>query len=241
MLKFFRSIRQRLFKQKKFKNYILYAIGEILLVMIGILLALQVNNWNEHRKSKGTLKSTLKTISSDLKRDTIRAGYLIEIIELNQENSKAVIDRKVTIENFTTYPRTRSLVTIYQPFDIQTKGYDILKRISEQQENEKDSLFADLTQFYSLFIPNIQKSNERLEKVVIGNLEEFQEFPWFVDWSQGNTTEEMIAYFAISEDYRKKVAAYNVLAYGNHLQLIKGYKENAKHVLERIEKRLEED
>ena len=46
MLKFFRRIRQKLINQGDLKRYLIYAIGEVILVMIGILLALQVNNWN---------------------------------------------------------------------------------------------------------------------------------------------------------------------------------------------------
>lgn len=50
MLKFFRTIRKNLMEQNKIRSYFLYAIGEVALVMIGILLALQVNNWNEVRR-----------------------------------------------------------------------------------------------------------------------------------------------------------------------------------------------
>ena len=61
MIRFFRKLRQRLFKGNppdqagragKFNKYLLYAIGEILLVVIGILIALQVNNWNEYRAER---------------------------------------------------------------------------------------------------------------------------------------------------------------------------------------------
>ncbi len=52
MIKFFRKIRQRLLAENKFNKYLIYAIGEIILVVIGILIALQINNWNERNKTK---------------------------------------------------------------------------------------------------------------------------------------------------------------------------------------------
>jgi hypothetical protein len=51
MIKFFRKIRQNLLSENKLSKYLLYAIGEIMLVMIGILLALSINNWNENKKT----------------------------------------------------------------------------------------------------------------------------------------------------------------------------------------------
>ncbi|MFD2587395.1 DUF6090 family protein [Croceitalea marina] len=52
MIKFFRKIRQKQLSENKFSKYLLYALGEIILVVIGILIALQINNWNENRKNK---------------------------------------------------------------------------------------------------------------------------------------------------------------------------------------------
>ena len=52
MIKFFRHIRRRLLSESKFNNYLLYGLGEIILVVIGILIALQINNWNERKKEK---------------------------------------------------------------------------------------------------------------------------------------------------------------------------------------------
>jgi len=47
MIKFFRNIRKKILEQGKTTNYLKYAFGEIVLVVIGILIALQINNWNE--------------------------------------------------------------------------------------------------------------------------------------------------------------------------------------------------
>jgi hypothetical protein len=63
MIKFFRKIRQKLLTENKFSKYLIYAFGEIILVVIGILIALQINNWNqgriEHKETK-VLLSNLK-------------------------------------------------------------------------------------------------------------------------------------------------------------------------------------
>ena len=65
MIRFFRHLRQQLLTEQKWSKYLLYAIGEILLVMIGILLALQVNNWNETRQDRKFEKKAFLNLQSE--------------------------------------------------------------------------------------------------------------------------------------------------------------------------------
>jgi len=65
MLRFFRTIRKKLIEEDNVRKYLLYAVGEILLVVIGILLALQVNNWNEERKNLAKEKEYLGRLHAD--------------------------------------------------------------------------------------------------------------------------------------------------------------------------------
>lgn len=78
MIKFFRKIRQKLLLEGKTVSYLKYAIGEIVLVVIGILIALQVNNWNIDKTDKIREKKYLSNIVLDLKKDIARLDYLIE-------------------------------------------------------------------------------------------------------------------------------------------------------------------
>ena len=71
MIKFFRNIRQKLLAEGKTTNYLKYAIGEIVLVMIGILLALQINNWNETRKDRVFEVKMLSEIRNALENDIV--------------------------------------------------------------------------------------------------------------------------------------------------------------------------
>jgi hypothetical protein len=66
MIKFFRRIRLDLLKKNKTGKYAKYAIGEIVLVVIGILIALQINNWNEDRKTIATIDHLIKNIEDEL-------------------------------------------------------------------------------------------------------------------------------------------------------------------------------
>lgn len=77
MIKFFRNIRKKLLVEGKTNNYLKYAIGEIFLVVIGILIALQINNWNEDRKQLKEEIEILKNIKSDF------ANTIIEFEENN--------------------------------------------------------------------------------------------------------------------------------------------------------------
>jgi hypothetical protein len=86
MIVFFRKIRQNLLMENKTGKYLKYAVGEILLVMIGILLALQVNNWNENRKEKLKTEAYLHLLLEDFKQESINIkGYT--------EESKGIISR----------------------------------------------------------------------------------------------------------------------------------------------------
>ena len=78
MIKFFRRIRQRLLSENKFSKYLMYAIGEIVLVVIGILIALQINNWNENKKDNKLEANYYCRLLEDVEQDELQIGQLIQ-------------------------------------------------------------------------------------------------------------------------------------------------------------------
>ena len=79
MLKFFRQIRQQNLNQGEIKKYFIYAIGEILLVVIGILIALQINTWNNNRIDRQLEKQYLNRMVQDLNADLNELESVINI------------------------------------------------------------------------------------------------------------------------------------------------------------------
>ena len=88
MIKFFRKIRQKMLNENKFGKYLTYAVGEIILVVIGILIALSINNWNQERQLQNEEKVILKNIHTEFleNKNALKLG-----LEENNQGFKASI------------------------------------------------------------------------------------------------------------------------------------------------------
>jgi hypothetical protein len=100
MINFFRKIRRKLADDNKPLKYMRYAIGEILLVVIGILIALSINNWNESRKDRIQEKEILSEISETIVRNNeILENHMLLIEDINRSNEVVIL----WIENESEY------------------------------------------------------------------------------------------------------------------------------------------
>ncbi|MBK7871753.1 MAG: hypothetical protein IPJ74_14280 [Saprospiraceae bacterium] len=166
MLKFFRSIRRRLLDSGKVKRDALYAIGEILLVVIGILIALQVNNWNEGKKDRKTELYVLKEILNNLHEDErlinnilkqrVKAKKAIENLQnylLNDSKSKDSLPSDLT--DVLTFER-------YYPIN---NAYEVLKSKGLKLSNNK--IASQLSRYYDFEQNKVRSSIYDIEQVLI--------------------------------------------------------------------------
>lgn len=94
MIKFFRSIRQRLLSENKLTRYLIYAAGEIILVVIGILIALQINNWNEESRNSKKEIYILEELQKEFINDSLKLDRFIFLTGMKMRDG---IDVKRTI------------------------------------------------------------------------------------------------------------------------------------------------
>ena len=92
MIKFFRKIRQKMLTDNKFSKYLLYAIGEIILVVVGILIALSINNWNENNKQRIKEKAILENLKTSLEDDISTHNFHLQIHEETQYSIQFLIE-----------------------------------------------------------------------------------------------------------------------------------------------------
>ena len=102
MLKFFRNIRRNLLTEHRFGKYMLYAVGEIVLVVIGILIALSINNANERRSIREKEQTYLKGLESEFEASKLKLQTLIEVNRRSYESAKTLL---VLLEDTTQTPQ----------------------------------------------------------------------------------------------------------------------------------------
>ncbi len=145
-------------EQNKIRTYLLYAIGEIALVMIGILLALQVNNWNEERKLDNVEQQILKDIRENLvasREDLIFGKDLNEMTNRNNKIIIIAIEKDLALTD-SIRKALNTLTNWHSPFftytayeSLKSKGLDIIKdqelkkQIIKMYEREFEFLIND--------------------------------------------------------------------------------------------------
>lgn len=92
MIKFFRKIRYKLMSGNKTSKYLKYAIGEIILVVIGILIALQLNNLNDRRNIASDTRNNLITLKGELLSNKVKLKSNLEIVKNQMRNGLNLLD-----------------------------------------------------------------------------------------------------------------------------------------------------
>jgi len=103
MIKFFRKIRQKLLTENNFSKYLIYAFGEIVLVVIGILIALSINNWNEGRKNDLKESLLIKNIIEDLSLDSVHMSQSLNELADQMHVIDDLIAKALDIEKILNY------------------------------------------------------------------------------------------------------------------------------------------
>ena len=152
MITFFRKIRQQLLGEGKTGKYLKYALGEILLVMIGILLALQVNNWNEARKLENMGKVYIEEIYTDLENEVANLNEILEGLNEQYEGTEYILSffessEKTIIDTlwFTKNHWAPSKIFIIQR---NKNTYDELSGSGQMGLLKNETLSKGLEQFY---------------------------------------------------------------------------------------------
>ena len=224
MIKFFRKIRYDLIGKNKTGKYLKYAIGEILLVVIGILIALSINNWNENRKSDIELNNYLGLMREELQQDKLfyiklisenkrRLDYLIALSSGSFEH----LNLELALENIAYNFATRNFGSAYYALKENGKLISINnKELRNQMVHYYENLSVDYNQYASWH-----------RNFVVTNIENYttEHIPLDIE---GNTNPSKV----INEMKNNKLSSIVTYQISNFKDIVKKATDNIKAIEE---------
>ncbi len=156
MIKIFRNIRQKLLQEGKSANYLKYAIGEIVLVVIGILLALQVNNWNENQNNLKLVEETIASLETELIHNFNEATFVLGFWNNQDKICKDVIFDQVTHKDYRNNDLIGIVVGNWYSYDPKAEILNLLLE-NEKLANKKLKPIIDIAK-------ELKKSNTFLDQ-----------------------------------------------------------------------------
>ncbi|MBO6522783.1 MAG: hypothetical protein JJ971_03075 [Balneolaceae bacterium] len=155
--------------QNKVRTYLLYAIGEIALVMIGILLALQVNNWNEERKERNIEQYILQQVKEDLSGGLTDLEFNMSMIDQSMQSAQILIEHMGSQKPYDDSIGTHiSKIFVWSVWLINAGGYESMKSeginiISDEElRNDIINLYEGRLDFHREFESFINARTETL-------------------------------------------------------------------------------
>ena len=160
MIKFFRKIRRNLLSEGKTGKYLKYAIGEIMLVVIGILIALQINNWNEANKLQEEINVYFEQKLVNLKEDK---KFLEELAQFRLDatkKSKLILDTGLDIANIFEIINTTKFIFVEHRFTTTVERNE--SSVTKYYLSKKEAFINDLEQQYMNLIQLMTFEEARL-------------------------------------------------------------------------------
>jgi len=238
MIKFFRKIRQKMLTENKFSKYLIYAIGEIVLVVIGILIALAINDWNEGLKERILELNTLRELNSSFEADLLDIKHNLDLHERGLfacEQLLIAFDKELpyhdSLDNhFGQFYNISVLVNNTGAYEtLKSRGLDIIS---------DDGLRRQVQKMFDIVYNEILENQRNFDYI---DLQENKHFLLenMTDWKFFQSAKP-IDYDKISKDliFRHRLE-YTVQSRKMMINRYRGAKQECENVLDQLEQEIE--
>lgn len=237
----FRKLRAESIAAKKMKRYLLYAMGEIVLVVVGILIALQINNWNENQKRRAELKTVLENIVSDLDADSIEASILMGQMEFKIELSDSIVNGKISEEGLLSCPICFSMHQSFNDFILNNRGNEVLKSYLGRSGLGQDSLLNAISDFYFFQEMTFEQINKIIRDDVIETVKLHRDnIPGYSKFNLSGWSKEMARAYIEHGNFYNRLLFHGQLVQGNGLRALKAFQRQGGELKVGIRRRIKE-
>jgi hypothetical protein len=221
-------------------RYFKYAMGEITLVVIGILIAVSINSWNEAHEQKQELLNIYKIVSDDLNNDVNQIDKIIQYYNSRDSIFKRILDGKMTNEDYKNYPNYTKIITGYPDLIINKRGYNLLGEYNNNLKFDHDNMQVRIMQFYTEQLVELHANDEIISEDVISNYTDWKNnHTWYKDYIGNRNLEGFIDYAINDSDYKNRAANFYFLHHDIYLPILENFNRKAKAILKQVEEKLE--
>jgi len=240
MIKFFRKIRQNLLMENKTGKYFKYAIGEIVLVVIGILIALQINNWNEKRLQSQSLKNIYTIIAEDLKNDIADINLILKKKKEIEPVFNKILDGLMTKEDYNNCIGCQWFIIGGPDLTIEKRGYNLLNNF-DTSKIKADSLTIKIVQFYTKQLTDLNVDNNLRSNDIAKNINDWKDnYEWYSDYITNRNIDGFIEYAINNHDYVNRTANYYMLNYTIYIPKLEAFNFEAQDILKQLEEKIKQ-
>ena len=227
--------------ENKTGTYFKYAIGEIVLVVIGILIALSINNLNETLKQKETTNSIYSIVKEDLNNDISEIdSFLKDYNEVMKPSFKTVLETNLTKEDWLKNPQYMVVIGGFEDFSINQRGFELLKTQSNLILNTKQNLASEINLFYNQHIVEIDVAIEELLHENVELTKNLKKNDWYSSFLIHNEIEDVIDYISNNPSAKNDITLY-YLTFFVYAEELSVFRENAKKLIIKIDKQLNDN
>lgn len=225
MLRFFSKTRFKLAAENRVGKYLRYAIGEILLVVIGILIALQVNNWNTEQKNKAEFVKTIEALTLDLHENIRNANHIIRMEYQRDSLMTLVRNKNVTREMYRNHSELRRLIIGFQFYSLIRDNLLAAIEFENNIPNSYRPLLPYLKQMIALIDRWDNSYHAAVENIINYDRWRADNFYWYSQ-EDSIATESEIDYLLNDPIYQNKVKVFKTGYLDNNIfniTLIRNY------------------
>ena len=237
MIKFFRKIRQNLLSQNKIGKYLLYAFGEIILVIIGILIALNLNKQSEQKQVEAKIDAIMVDVLEELGSNIENTNAVINFFRTKDSVFYLVLNDKLTYDDYAN-PRIDGLfnATLQHPtMELDRYAFDNLVLNMDAIPSTYKGIVKELNSLHTVNKNIVDNITEIIRTMAYNNeLERSAKYSWYSLQIPANENKGMIDYMLNDYIYKNKVENFKFNAINNHLSLTIAYRKKATDIYQKL-------
>jgi hypothetical protein len=221
---------------KDMKRYIPYALGELFLIVFGILVALYINNQNANYQYKDQIDNNFQRVYTELEENMTAARVVIEKLQEKDSMIYRVMNDSISAESYYKDKAPAYLILFYHDLNLEDKAFQNLMQLAISDNKYRNDLLNQVKELYSIN-ENIKAVNKRIEAFVYEeslpllarNTESFGDLTY-----KNQVKKDVVDFMMNSNEYKSYVSQYAIIAIKNQLRYNQTFLSMAEKVYEAI-------